>query len=345
MSDADIEKRLRVLTAISTLHRSVGANLDLRTVAGILVKEFRNIVACEGCAILLVQGDAIDVLAECGFASLLGGGDLSVNMPAIKHLVETREPILAGDISRSQAASCIPSGCAMKSLICTPILVGGEVRGIVHIDSPRLGAFDENDLSFIELLSSELSLVFERSLAYGHVVDMSNRDGLTGVLNRRRFDQDLRREIESCTSFGSSLSLLMMDIDHFKAFNDRYGHPRGDQALREIAGALGRNLRSSDRLYRYGGEEFAVLLPNSGTEEAVRVAERLRLAVEQTGAGEAAGQERATFTISIGVATLPCDGSDDASLLDAADKALYAAKKGGRNQVCSHDEARQTLSP
>lgn len=162
-------------------------------------------------------------------------------------------------------------------------------------------------------------------------------DALTGVANRRAFDNQIVYEWGRAIREGSVLSLLMLDIDHFKNYNDSYGHPQGDAMLRAVAGALRAELkRSVDILCRYGGEEFAVLLPGTGGEGTRVVAEKLRTAV--AGLAIPLPDGKVTHaTVSIGAATLqPKVGDDLTDLVALADKRLYAAKQGGRNRICDH---------
>jgi diguanylate cyclase (GGDEF)-like protein len=156
-------------------------------------------------------------------------------------------------------------------------------------------------------------------------------DGLTGLYNHRHFQDTLEREIRRCDREGRPLSLLMLDIDHFKLFNDRWGHTEGDAALRRVAGAIMRTIRASDSAFRYGGEELAVLLPGCMKEQAREVAEKMRLAVEDSWSRRGTAVPR--LTVSAGVATSPEDARVARALVDAADAALYAAKARGRNCV------------
>lgn len=160
-----------------------------------------------------------------------------------------------------------------------------------------------------------------------------SRDGLTGLLNRRAFDQALEQAWNRAAGSGRDASLLVIDIDHFKQFNDRHGHQAGDECLREVALALQDGLRSQEVLARYGGEEFVVILPGAGLDEACGVADRLRADIEQKVRPPVDGLAHAV-TLSIGVACNRDVAIDSAqALLAAADRALYMAKRGGRNRV------------
>ncbi len=164
---------------------------------------------------------------------------------------------------------------------------------------------------------------------------LSQLDGLTGVANRRRFDYVLDAEWRRGCRTGAPLSLVLLDIDAFKAFNDTYGHLRGDECLRQVAGALAGALgRAGDLVARYGGEEFAALLSGVGSEEASNVAERLRANVQALRVPHGNSPAAGVVTISGGVATLtPTERGDSAALVAAADQALYEAKRRGRNRV------------
>lgn len=163
---------------------------------------------------------------------------------------------------------------------------------------------------------------------------LAQHDGLTGLGNRRKFQAQIAGEMARSQRHGQPFSVMLCDIDHFKQLNDDLGHDIGDVALRQVAHVLARQARSSDTACRWGGEEFVVLLPQTPLEEALRCAERLRQAVQDL-VHEATRPLPRRITISIGVAAFGLHGSDEAALLNAADRALYQAKRQGRNQVCA----------
>jgi len=160
---------------------------------------------------------------------------------------------------------------------------------------------------------------------------LANTDGLTGLYNHRHLQERLRQEVDRARRYGRPLSLIMADLDHFKAFNDRLGHPRGDQALIEVAHTLRQVSRSSDVAARYGGEEFILILPETPAVEAMVVAERTRQCVEALRLGT-------PLTVSLGVAAFR-DGQSQEALIEAADAALYESKRRGRNRVCLAETA------
>lgn len=178
------------------------------------------------------------------------------------------------------------------------------------------------------------------SLADNHeqLIERANTDSLTGLHNHRYFQERLSLETSRAERYEHDLSLLMIDIDFFKTYNDTQGHPTGDAALRNLAQIMLRSIRSTDVAVRYGGEEFAIILPETTMQEAAATADRIRQAVEQEGLSDDT-KEPVQLTISIGVATYPDHGIDKQSLISAADTALYQAKAQGRNRVSVFDSS------
>ena len=334
MMENKIQKKLKILSAINEIHQSIGANLALEKISQILVEKFTEITNCKGCAILIIDENKIRILSECGFLETFKDTEFNVDMPAIKYIIDTKQSIFTGDLSNSQMTHCVPSGCNMNSLICVPIMVRGEVKGIIHLDSIERNAFDEEELQFVELLSSQVSIALERSLLYEQVKTLSIRDALTACFNRRKLDEDLENEMWRDKRYKRQLSILMIDIDWFKNYNDFHGHPKGDEVLKKVASIFLKNVRSVDRVYRYGGEEFTVLLPEIGKENALVSAERIGEAIQQEKfEGEMESQPNKKVTVSIGVASFPLDADSKNGLIEAADSALYRAKRAGKNRV------------
>ena len=203
------------------------------------------------------------------------------------------------------------------------------VTAVDVANAPRHCLIQINDVSIAvgrEKLLREQTLVL-RSQTFA--------DGLTGIANRRHFDVAIEREHRRARRHGTPLSLLMIDIDHFKAYNDHYGHQKGDQCLIQVAAALSGMLkRSADLMARYGGEEFAMILPDTDTAQATQMAEAIRARAEALAIAHAHGGNSGVVTVSIGVATRSVASAVNIdTLIGAADRALYRAKKNGRNRV------------
>ena len=216
------------------------------------------------------------------------------------------------------------------TLACIP-LASGETVGAVHLYWERPNALQLQVRSSVVRIAEHAALGIGNRRLLAALQGQANTDPRTGLANSRAFDQAVEDALEARTT-DETLVVLMLDLDHFKDFNDRFGHPGGDEALRTFAGVLRSCVRDADVAARYGGEEFAVLLPGLGEAAGLAVAERIRASTEATIVAFAPGHT-ARITVSIGLATAPAAGSDRATLLRAADEALYRAKTSGRNRV------------
>lgn len=229
----------------------------------------------------------------------------------------------------------------LGSVAILPLLRHGRYLGSFNLASEEAGRYiDGSGTDLLERLAAIVAVCLENTLNYERLKRTGLTDALTGINNRRFFDQRIHEEIERAGRQDEPLSCLFIDIDHFKAVNDNHGHQVGDRVLHRVAKLLQSHLRRSDVLARYGGEEFAMLLGNTAAGGAIEIAERLRQAVAtKTG-------DLPAVTVSIGVATLrPAETSaaneqQASGLLLAADQALYAAKESGRNRVCVAEQVK-----
>lgn len=200
----------------------------------------------------------------------------------------------------------------------------------------RTSAFGADTIAAIEQNRGSLVLLMEQ-LYYLDTISVysnfANFDGLTGLYNHRFFQQALEKEIARAQRLNHPVSLMMIDIDNFKQYNDAFGHPRGDAALKEIAGVLQRSIRSYDLAARYGGEEMAIILPQVPPHKSLSLARRIQTAVAEKAFRGAADTHRVKLTVSIGIAGLPAHAKTKSELIERADQSLYVAKEEGRNRV------------
>jgi diguanylate cyclase (GGDEF)-like protein len=255
-------------------------------------------------------------------AAKLSGGPM--NGYQLTFLMDGAAPE-AGDLApRAGKVVLLPLKAGGQTFGCLALLLSGE---------SRLGK-DQREV--LHSAVNHLALALKNALLYREVKTRADHDGLTRIHNRQSFDERLVDELARHQRYGHDLSLLLMDLDHFKRVNDTYGHQAGDLVLKEVGGLLNETLRSTDFAARYGGEEFAVILPHTDEEHAWGLADRLREKIARkrfTSSG-------ATFqaTASIGVASLtPGALSRKVDLVRQADQALYLAKASGRNMVCTSD--------
>lgn len=214
------------------------------------------------------------------------------------------------------------------NMVCIPLKVEEQVLGVISLDNKE-GGFSEKDLYFVQDLANQVALAIQNAELY----ERSITDGLTGLFIRRYFEDLLDQELKRSERVHSSLSLVMFDIDHFKRFNDTYGHQVGDWVIQKVAHVAHSSIRDVDRIARYGGEEFAIIMPETNVDEAWHVAERIRQAVEDSFVYHEG--HKLKITISLGCAEYPIHATDKATLIQNADTALYASKHRGRNQTTS----------
>jgi diguanylate cyclase (GGDEF)-like protein len=217
-----------------------------------------------------------------------------------------------------------------ESAVGLPIVHNGEALGYFYARAPK-GSEPQALLAKAQRFCDEIAFAFRRLILFQEVESLSSIDGLTGVHRRGDFEDRLRHELVRAKTFKTTLGVMMLDIDHFKGLNDRYGHPFGDQVLRRIGELLKGSVYETDFVARYGGEEFVVVLPRAEPEGALRKAEAIRRAVESE--RFALALDTISVTISIGVAHFPRDGATPEELIAQADAALYHAKSQGRNRV------------
>ncbi len=325
---------LKILKAIFGITISIGSELELEKVCDLIVEKVFKVINCNGCAIILLDGDRVKLQSEIGFGNSIRQIEFTREMPLIKYILSTKNKLFIGNIDSSYFKYSIPRGEKTTSMICIPVIVKEEVKGIIYIDSKKTNAFSDRHEYFLNILAHEISIAIERALNYEKIKKLTVIDELTGVYNRRKFDVDLKNTMDEAVRYTKSLSLLMIDIDFFKQYNDIHGHQMGDMALNKIGRVFLVNKRNPDRVYRYGGEEFSVICSETNKENAKIFAERIREVIEKSKFdGEEMIEPGRNLTVSIGISSYPFDATGINELIKRADDALYKAKAMGRNKV------------
>jgi len=216
-----------------------------------------------------------------------------------------------------------------RSKMCIPLISFGQTLGVLALDSAQANTFQLTDAQPLESVADICATAIQNVHYVDRVRQLAYIDGLTGMFNRRYFEMKIAEEMERSHRYGTSLAVIMLDIDHFKRLNDEFGHLLGDEVLRQVSSVFSQQLRKIDVVCRYGGEEFAVLLPQASAEQALNVAEKLR---REVAGYRFPGVPRAV-TISAGASAHPIHGATRDEVVKAADAALYAAKQAGRNCV------------
>jgi len=300
------------------------------------------------------DGEGVTVLQSRPI-DLDAAADPQFPLSVLRYVIRSGQEVIEDNISGASRFAADPyvQRLQPRAVMCLPIRHGGRIDGVLYFENRLAEAsFTEERVEFLRMLGAQAMIsiasarlhdsleqrVAERTAqleeANRKLATLSITDGLTGLANRRHFDEVLRAECARVARLGQPLAVVMLDVDHFKKFNDRYGHQAGDACLVRVAHALAAGTRrAGDLTARYGGEEFSIVLPNTGADEARDIGEALRAAIEALPiehAGAASGQ----VTISVGIAVQPArEAGDPDTLMRLADAALYRAKAAGRNCV------------
>jgi len=223
-------------------------------------------------------------------------------------------------------------------------LVNDDHRAVavLGIETDLQGAYQEEDLKLLTAIAGITSIALQKARMYAEMEKLATMDGLTGIPNHRHFQGLLSKEIELVNRYGGVLGFLLFDIDHFKNFNDTYGHAVGDLVLKQVARCVSATSRNTDIVARYGGEEFVVVLPKSDEDASRQSADRIRAAIEAMEIPHEG--KNLKVTVSIGVSTYPAQASTKQELIDNADKAMYLSKKTGRNRVSVYSAEAEALA-
>ena len=254
--------------------------------------------------------------------------------PSLCRVIRTGQPFVVKDVSTDVSCECLLYKMETGGYLCLPLIAGGVTVGVVQMIKKEKGYWDNGETH--RLISAYIGLAANAI----HRVRLTNitklaaiTDVLTGVYNRRYFDDMLEKFTALAKRYNEPLSILIADIDHFKSINDTYGHIAGDLVLQQVTKSISNTLRKTDILTRYGGEEFAIILPATNMTSAHEKASRIRQQVESVGFDSIVTGKTLKMTISIGVANFPEHGAECEAIVTAADSALYRAKRTGRNRV------------
>ncbi len=333
-----VERRERRLAeALRKATNQMAGTLEMGQVLMRLLESLSELVPHDSAAVLLRHGEAYTLVAGRGYEDQDQLRDLKIQRgedPLLAQLEQTRRAVVIADVTLDTRYRPLIAGlkATVKSWIGVPLLSGDEVIGMLTLEHHEAGTYSEYDAEMASTFASQAAIGLDNARLFGEVQRLAVIDGLTGTFNRRHFFELAHREYGRAERYQKPLSLLMFDIDNFKAINDTHGHPAGDEVLRVVAKRAVMSCRDVDFVGRYGGEEFAILLPETPMQGGAQsFAERLRAAID----GLAVPSERGPLhvTISVGVASIaPGEGGLE-GLIDRADQALLSAKAKGKNRV------------
>lgn len=334
-----IHTRTHELSSILEISKALNTRLDLMHRLETMADKAKEILEYDCCFIVL-----IDEKETHGTIKVARGYDgtgiidktFKASEGLINIILKNRHFLMFSSIERKKKSMDIfPKECNItwkaKSFLGIPMMNEERVIGIFILTSQKDNAFNGYDQHIMSIVCSHAAVSISDAYLHAQVEALATTDGLTGISNHRRFQERLSAEFDRIARHPEPISLILMDLDHFKMINDNFGHPVGDLVLKKIANILLKMTRTIDTVARYGGEEFVLLLLNTDKKQAIQMAERIRKTVETT-KFEFDGK-KIPVTLSLGMAATPLDTKNKKELIELADKALYHSKHSGRNQA------------
>ncbi|MDD2500751.1 MAG: sensor domain-containing diguanylate cyclase [Geobacter sp.] len=334
-----LARRNAELASLLEIGKTLISSLELREVLQAIMSQVERLLQPKTWSLLLVDDDTNELCFEIAVSPVaqeLKGIRLKMGEGIAGWVAQSGQPLLIPDVSQdSRFASHVADEVEypVSSILCTPLKIRDRVLGVIElINTVGERSFDDDDLPLLGAVADFAAIAIDNARNYRRVSELVVTDDLTGLHNARHFHELLEYELERSRRYKSQVSLLFFDLDHFKGVNDRYGHLVGSRMIAEVGQLVKRHIRSSDRAARYGGDEYVIVLPNTGKQGALAVAtnllERFRAHLFLTDSNE-----RIMITASFGSATFPDDADDRTSLIRAADSAMYVAKEAGRDRV------------
>jgi len=327
-----VEEQRGELALINRLSAIMTSSVNIEEIFENFAQELNSEIGIDYASVALIEEDHLRILAL--YSRLNSGRRVGDKIPfkdsAAEWVAEHKESLYQADLEHgrefSNTKAHIKQG--MRCAIYLPLVVRDDVIGTLLIASKHTQAYNPGQIQALKHLALQIAMPIENAQLYARAEQRARVDELTGLYNRRHFEERFREEIARHSRRENSFSLLMLDLDSFKTYNDIYGHPSGDLLLNQIGGIIKSSIRSADQAFRYGGDEFVVILPETDVEDSYVVAERTRERI----AAEMQAREIAV-TCSGGLANYPSDGMMHGELVTMADTALYYAKRTGGNRV------------
>lgn len=321
------------LSAVHEMSNLLNSSLDLRFVINKAVELVGKIFQADGCNLFIFdpQTGNFSVTGLHGHEKTADNLNWQETLPDF--VLKEGKPVIIDDTrNNSVVIKVLGKANRARSLIAAPITVSDEKVGVVSVYSWKELFFNESDLEFLQTLANQMGIAIVNARLFQQTQKMACTDGLTGLYDHNHFLKSLSRMMSKSSDKNLNISLIMVDLDDFKYYNDRFGHTVGDIILKETAEILRQNVRNNDIIARYGGDEFVVILVQAGKEKAFKIAERIRRKISQASFEDSESGCSFGVTASIGIATFPEDAVTAKSLIDSADKAMYRVKRLVKNK-------------
>jgi len=320
------------ITLLNRLTAIVTSSMNIEEIFEGFAQELNQIVGFDWATIALVDGNELHFLA---LSSTMGSPwhrneRIPLEGTATERICLERKTIYEPDLARSHRFQTGENYLkhAIRSIVYLPLSIKDQIIGSLILASNRPDVYSAKQIRLLEQVALQIATPIENSQLYARAEQRSRVDELTGLFNRRHFEERLKEEISRHSRYSDTFSIFMIDLDNFKSYNDIYGHPSGDILLNQVGKIIRRSVRNADQAFRYGGDEFVVVLPQTAMNDAYVVAERTREEI-----AEEMKKNEIAVTCSIGLASYPSDGVISGELVNVADTALYFAKRTGGNRV------------
>ncbi len=333
---AQVQEHLRALIMMQSVSETILSTLDIQQIFQSVVQLLKDTFDYKYISIYTINGQTLRFGAQVGYPPDLIYETIPITNGVTGRTIQTQKTQFIQDVSKDP--DFLRVSPEIESEICVPLLKEGKAIGILNVEAAPGHLLTQGDVEVLTALAGSVAIATENARLHSEVQKLALTDALTNLPNRRAFDSILENEVARAARYEYPLSLIIIDMDSFKEFNDRWGHPAGDERLKAAAKLLRNGVRSPDTAARYGGEEFALILPYTTMANAFVLAERLRIAAEKFALQKSDdGAPISGYTFSMGIATLPDNGKTKEELLHAADQAELDAKKRGKNRVCLAD--------
>lgn len=342
-----LEKSAQRAHRLYEISLSLATERKIRALSTALVEGAKELMDAEGALLFLVDAGEGQIL-QTDLAGVEFEGGIPqgpVSKTGLFGVAYHEKRVLSVDDPGAHPLSAATPGLSvpLRQLLSVPLIREDRILGVLNlINKTEAWGFTSEDQDFLSTLCINAAVAIDNARFLEEVEKRAVTDSLTGLYNHREFQKRLHEEVERASRYRKEFSLIMLDIDHFKSFNDTHGHPVGDAILKEIVKVIQRCVRNVDFPARYGGEEFSIILPETIGIHAAKVAERIRQAIDDNLFTTTTGH-RVHLSVSIGVSSFPEDGGRREDLILAADQALYFAKRDGRNRVCRYRDTLKAM--
>lgn len=341
-SNAQLESRVRDLNVLFSTSRALSTSIELPAMMSSFFQTAARSLDVDRIAVLLYDArrEILTVTRTHGFGeaeTAIAGMTIRPGEGVSGTVFQKKTLLYIRDLEADDRFLHFRGKVRLKgSMLALPLLTGDRCGGVMLLNRARTDAFSVDEAALFHVVASQVAAAAANALLFQKTQELATHDVLTALPNRRSLEARLELEFERASRFGTNMACLMIDVDHFKKFNDEHGHSVGDEVLKRTAALIGGQLRKVDMVARYGGEEFVAVLPRTDRHEAAGVAEKLRAAVAAAPFRDIAGEHGLSLTISVGVADTQDAPQTPRQLLDMADFALLDAKNAGRNRVVAY---------